>query len=98
MQVRECKGAGLAELNGGTGMHLFEPTLSPIVCCSFGFVFVEIYLTLSKLWWRKHGPRLVDSSSAMSKVVGLVPVTVFAIDCMDHSSVLVHADGLAYRR
>ena len=43
MQVRECKGAGLAELNGGTGMHLFEPTLSPIVCCSFGFVFVGVF-------------------------------------------------------
>ena len=79
-------------------MHLFEPTQSPVIYCSFGFVFVEVYFTLSKLWSRKHQPQLVDSISAMSKMVGLVPVTVFAIDCMDQSGVLVHADGLSSRR
>ncbi len=61
-------------------MALFQPSLSLLVYASSGFVVAEIYLTLNKLWSRKHEPQVVESISPMSKLVGLVPVTVFAID------------------
>jgi hypothetical protein len=53
---------------------------------------------LGKLWSRKHQPQVVDSISVMPKMVRLISEMVFAIDCMDQSGVLVHADGLLYRR
>jgi hypothetical protein len=61
-------------------MALFQPSLSLLIYASSGFVVAEIYLTLNKLWSRKHEPQVVESISPMSKLVGLVPVTVFAID------------------
>jgi len=61
-------------------------------CCCGGL------LTLGKLWSRKHQPQVVDSISVMPKMVRLISEMVFAIDCMDQSGVLVHADGLLCRR
>ncbi len=61
-------------------MHLFGSALSLLAYCSLAFVVAEIYLTLNKLWSRKHEPQVVDSISVLSKLVGLVPVTVFALD------------------
>ena len=61
-------------------MQLLPSGMSLLVYGSSGFVVAEIYLTLNKLWSRKHEPQVVESISPMSKLVGLVPVTVFAID------------------
>ena len=61
-------------------MRWIQSTLSLLAYCSLGFVVAEIYLTLNKLWTRKHEPQVVESISPMSKLVGLIPVTVFAID------------------
>jgi len=55
----------------------------------------EIYLTLNKLWSRKHEPQVVESISVMSKLVGLVPVTVFAIDGgLKHQWLVLLVNGL----
>ena len=61
-------------------MRLFQSTSSLLAYGSLLFVVAEIYLTLNKLWSRKHEAQVVESISVMSKLVGLVPVTVFAID------------------
>ena len=61
-------------------MGWIQSTLSLLAYCSLGFVVAEIYLTLNKLWTRKHETQVVESISPMSKLVGLIPLTVFAID------------------
>jgi hypothetical protein len=61
-------------------MALLPSGVSLLVNGSSGFVVVEIYLILNKLWARKHEPEVVESISVMACVVGLVPVAVFAVD------------------
>jgi hypothetical protein len=61
-------------------MAWLQSIFSLLAYCSLGFVVFEIYLTLNKLWSRKHDPRVVESISVMSKLVGLVPVTMFVLD------------------
>jgi hypothetical protein len=61
-------------------MAWFQSMLSLLAYCSLGFVVFEIYLNLNKLWSRKHDPRVVESISVMSKLVGLIPATMFVLD------------------
>ena len=59
-------------------MRWIQSTLSLLAYCSLGFVVAEIYLTLNKLWTRKHEPQVVESISPMSKLVGLIPMKLWA--------------------
>ena len=79
-------------------MHLFEPTQEPVIYCLVWFCCCGGLLILSKLCSRKYQPQVGDSILVMPKIVRLVSEMVFAIDCMDQSGALVHADGLLYSR
>lgn len=61
-------------------MPWLQSIFSLLAYCSLGFVVFEIYLTLNKLWSRKHDPRVVESISVMSKLVGLIPATMFVLE------------------
>lgn len=63
-------------------MEIFRLVVSMLAFLSLGFVAAEIYLTLNKLWTRKHDPAVVGSISLMAKLVGLVPLVVFLVDGM----------------
>jgi hypothetical protein len=72
-----------------------QSVFSLLAYCSLGFVVFEIYLTLNKLWSRKHDPRVVESISVMAKLVGLIPGTMFVLDAgMKREWTAASLDGL----
>lgn len=44
------------------------------------FSIVEIYLTLNKLWSRKHIQEVAESISISGRVVGMIPCTIFTLN------------------
>lgn len=47
-----------------------------LVYASIGFTTIQIYLTLNRLWKRKHERVVAESISIMGHFVGLVPLTI----------------------
>ncbi len=85
----------MAALIGYLGMPWVQSVFSVLAYCSLGFVVFEIYLTLNKLWSRKHDPRVVESISVMAKLVGLIPGTMFVLDAgMKREWTAASLDGL----
>jgi len=55
-------------------MHLLRSTIQFLAAASLLLAAVQIYLTLNKLWKRKHEPAVADSISIMGEFVGLLPL------------------------
>ncbi|NNK62800.1 MAG: hypothetical protein HKO98_06275, partial [Gemmatimonadetes bacterium] len=47
-----------------------------LVYASIGLTMVQIYLTLNRLWKRKHEPVVAESISIMGEFVGLAPLMI----------------------
>jgi hypothetical protein len=58
----------------------FNEIISTMAYLSLGFIAVEIYLSINKLWKRKHEKIVAESISIGAKLISLIPVTVFTID------------------
>ncbi|MEX2530534.1 MAG: hypothetical protein WD960_07165 [Gemmatimonadota bacterium] len=50
-----------------------------LIYASLLLVVLQIYLTLNRLWKRKHEPAVAQSISIMGEFVGLIPMTVFTV-------------------
>lgn len=50
-----------------------------LVYASLGLTVLQIYLTLNRLWKRKHEPAVAQSISILGEFVGLIPITVFTL-------------------
>lgn len=61
-------------------MDLFQQIIKLLGYGALGFTAVEIYLTVNKLWKRKHEKAVAESISIMAKLVGMVPLTLFTLD------------------
>lgn len=55
-------------------MELLRSTVQFLAAASILLAAVQIYLTLNKLWKRKHEPAVAESISIMGEFVGLVPL------------------------
>jgi hypothetical protein len=55
-------------------MHLLRSTIQFLAAASLLLAAIQIYLTLNKLWKRKHEPAVADSISIMGEFVGLLPL------------------------
>jgi hypothetical protein len=54
--------------------------VSALAFASLGFSAIEVYLTLNKLWKRKHERAVAQSISIMGRIVGLVPLLFFTLN------------------
>ena len=51
-----------------------------LVYASIGLTVLQIYLTLNRLWKRKHEPAVADSVSILGEFIGLLPLTILTIN------------------
>jgi hypothetical protein len=57
-----------------------KTVISFIAYVSLGFTFMEVYLTLNKLWKRKHERKVAESISITGKFIGFFTSTVFVLN------------------
>lgn len=50
-----------------------------LIYASLALTVLQIYLTINRLWKRKHEPAVAQSISIIGEFVGLIPMTVFTI-------------------
>jgi hypothetical protein len=55
-------------------MNVLRSTVQFLATASLLLAAAQVYLTLNKLWKRKHEPAVADSISIMGEFVGLVPL------------------------
>ncbi len=58
----------------------FKDIINTMTYLSLGFISVEIYLSLNKLWKRKHEKMVAESISIGAKLISLTPALIFTID------------------
>jgi len=58
----------------------FKEIINTMTYLSLGFIAVEIYLSLNKLWKRKHEKVVAESISIGAKLISLTPALIFTID------------------
>jgi len=58
----------------------FKTIISFIAYASLGFTFMEVYLTLNKLWKRRHERKVAESISITGKFIGFFTSTVFVLN------------------
>ncbi len=58
----------------------FKDIINTMTYLSLGFIVVEIYLSLNKLWKRKHEKMVAESISIGAKLISLSPALIFTID------------------
>lgn len=63
-------------------MTLLRSTVQFLAAASLLLAAVQVYLTLNKLWKRKHEPAVADSISIMGEAVGLVPLFFLTLNFM----------------
>ena len=61
-------------------MSLFQDFIKVMIYVSVAFMAIEIYLTLNKLWKRKHERVVAESISISAKFFSLFPIFVFTTD------------------
>jgi hypothetical protein len=59
---------------------LFAGAFRILVYASIGLTVLQIYLTLNKLWKRKHEPAVAESISILGEFVGLVPLAIMTLN------------------
>lgn len=63
-------------------MDAFKQVVKLLAFASLLFTAAEVYLTLNRLWIRKHERSVAESISMMAKLIGIVPLAIFAVDNM----------------
>ena len=63
-------------------MPLLRSTIQFLAAASLLLAAVQVYLTLNKLWKRKHEPAVAESISIMGEFVGLVPLFFLTLNFM----------------
>lgn len=63
-------------------MHLLRSTVQFLAAASLLLAAVQVYLTLNKLWKRKHEPAVAESISIMGEGVGLIPLFFLTLNFM----------------
>lgn len=58
----------------------FKSIISFVAYASLGFTFMEVYLTLNKLWKRKHERKVAESISITGKFIGFFTSSVFVLN------------------
>lgn len=58
----------------------FKLIINFIAYASLGFTFMEVYLTLNKLWKRKHERKVAESISITGKFIGFFTSSVFVLN------------------
>lgn len=61
-------------------MHLLRESVSILAYGAIIFSVVEIYLTLNKLWSRKHIQEVAESISISARVIGMIPCSIFTLN------------------
>ena len=56
-----------------TPTKVFQQAIHILAYGVIGFSVVEVYLTLNKLWSRKHIKEVADSISISARTVGMIP-------------------------
>src|SRR5690606_458058 len=59
---------------------MFNSVVDAMAYGALLFSVVEIYLMLNKLWSRKHIREVADSISVSSRIIGLIPLSIFALN------------------
>lgn len=60
-------------------MGTFESILRSLAAASLLLAAAQVYLTLNKLWTRKHEPVVAESISIAGEAIGLVPVVLLSL-------------------
>jgi len=63
-------------------MELLRSTVQFLATASLLLAAAQVYLTLNKLWKRKHEPAVAESISIMGEFVGLVPLFFLTLNFM----------------
>jgi len=61
-------------------MNLLRSTIQFLAAASLLLAAIQIYLTLNKVWKRKHEPAVADSISIMGEFVGLLPLLFLTLN------------------
>ncbi len=61
-------------------MELLRSTVQFLAAASLVLAAAQVYLTLNKLWKRKHEPAVAESISIMGEFVGLVPLCFLTLN------------------
>ncbi|EAY30824.1 tellurite resistance TerB family protein [Microscilla marina] len=61
-------------------LESFKTIISLIAYVSLGFTFMEVYLTLNKLWKRRHDRKVAESISITGKFIGFFTSSVFVLN------------------
>lgn len=77
-------------------MSLLRSTIQFLAAASLLLAAVQIYLTLNKLWKRKHEPAVAESVSIMGEFVGLVPLFFLTSNFMLQGQWEGAVDGLLW--
>ena len=59
---------------------MFNDVVDAMAYGALLFSVVEIYLMLNKLWSRKHIRQVADSISVSSRIIGLIPLSIFSLN------------------
>jgi hypothetical protein len=77
-------------------MQLLRSTVQLLATASLLLAAAQIYLTLNKLWKRKHEPAVAESISIMGEFVGLVPLFFLTLNFMLQGQWEGSVDGILW--
>jgi hypothetical protein len=75
-------------------MELLRSSIQFMAAASLLLAAAQVYLTLNKLWKRKHEPAVAESISIMGEFVGLVPLFFLTLNFMLQGSWEGTVDGV----
>ena len=77
-------------------MENFKLVIMILATLSLGFSMAEIYFAANQLWPRKHDRTVVESLSLTALLIGMIPLTLSAIDCALHAQWRVMTEALLF--
>ncbi len=77
-------------------MELLRSSIQFMAAASLLLAAAQVYLTLNKLWKRKHEPAVAESISIMGEFVGLVPLFFLTLNFMLQGSWEGTVDGILW--
>jgi hypothetical protein len=77
-------------------MEVLRSTIQFLAAASLLLAAAQIYLTLNKLWKRKHEPAVAESISIMGEFVGLLPLLFLTLNFMFEGQWEGTVDGLLW--
>jgi hypothetical protein len=77
-------------------MQAFRSTIQFLAAASLLLAAVQVYLTLNKVWKRKHEPAVADSISIAGEFIGLVPLFLLTLNFMMQGQWEGTVDGILW--